>query len=165
LKVDACRQAFQAALQQGDGRAAARSASHLIELEAPPANPFALGPERELIGSAAFTTESEVIFTTRIPGLRAFTLIRELVGRGVAFTVTVREDGREKRIAVSEAQLSLQGSADDVTPSIGRYLRRLGSITEADLKAATATAEQEKIPVATALAQAGKLSEEDWFTG
>ena len=34
----------------------------------------------------------------------------------------------------------MQASADDVTPSVGRYLRRSGALTEVELKEATAQA-------------------------
>ena len=67
--------------------------------------------------------------------------------------------------ALSDQQLSVQASADDVTPSVGRYLRRSGAITEAELKAAQAKVEAERITLAAALTGSGKLSEEDWITG
>src|SRR5581483_5926611 len=157
--------AFESELRQGNGRAAARYASHLIDLEPPLANPFALGPEKDLIAAKAFATTDEIVFTTRVPGPRAFTILRELVAREVPFTATLREDGREKRVALSDQQRSVQASADDVTPSVGRYLRRSGAISESELKAALAQAEEQKRSLAEVLTGSGRLSEDDWIGG
>ncbi|MEZ0229705.1 MAG: DUF4388 domain-containing protein [Planctomycetota bacterium] len=165
LVLDRCRQSFESEVQKGSGRSAARYASHLIELEPPPTNPFAMGPEKELIASKAFAVQDEVVFTTRVPGTRAFTIVRDLVARGVPFTATFREDGREKRVALSESQLSVQASADDVTASVGRYLRRTNVLSEADLKAATAEATEKGMPLAAVLTTSGKLSEDEWLGG
>lgn len=165
LALDKCRQGFESELRQGNARSAARYGSHLIELEPPPANPFDMGPEKELIASKAFAIQDEIVFTTRVPGTRAFTILRELVARGAPFTATFREDGREKRVALSEQQLSVSSSADDVTPPIGRYLRRSGALTEAELKEATAQAEEQHSTLNAVLTASGKLSEDDWLTG
>jgi hypothetical protein len=163
--VEKCRQSFESELRMGNGRAAARFCSHLIELQPPPAGPFELGPEADLVASKPFAMEEEVVFTTRVTGTRAFSIIRELVARRVSFTVTVREDGREKRIALSEHQLSVQGSDDDVTSSVGRYLRRANLLSEAALKAAIAEAEEQRVPLSQVLVGTGKLSEDEWLTG
>ncbi len=162
LALDRGRSSLESELRAGNGRAAARYASHLIELLPPPAAAFDLGPEKELLSSRAFTTDEEVAFTTRVPGTRTFAILRELVARRVPFTVTAREDGREKRIALSDQQLSIQASADDATPSMSRYLRRANVIAEEDLKDAMATADREKISLAQVLVPA-RISEEDWL--
>lgn len=163
LPVDKARAAFETELRSGNGRGAARYGAHVIELAPPPATAFELGPEKELLASKAFATQDEVVFTTRVSGTRAFSILRELVARDAAFTVAAREDGREKRIALSEQQLSVQASTDDVTPTVGRYLRRAGAITEADLKAALRHGDEQGLPLAQALVGSGKVSEEDWL--
>jgi hypothetical protein len=162
LALERARSSLESELRAGNGRAATRYVSHLVELAPPPAGAFDLGPEKELLSSRVFTTEEEVTFTTRVPGTRTFAVLRELVARRVPFTVTAREDGREKRIALSEQQLSVQASADDATPSMARYLRRANVIAEDDLKAAMVIAEEQKTSLAQVLVP-GKISEDDWL--
>ncbi len=160
--LDRCRASFDSELRQGNGKAAARYASHLVEMEPAPPDPFVLGPEKELIAAPSFAGQEEVVFTTRVAGTRAFAIIRELVARKVPFTAVVREDGREQRIALGEQQLAIQGTTDETTPSAVRYLRKMGAISDADLKAATSRIDPQQ-GVGPMLVATGKVSEAQWL--
>jgi hypothetical protein len=164
LPADRARASLDEAIAAGNSQKAGRFVSHLMEVEAAPARPLDLGPEKALLRSKAFTASTdELAFTARVSGPRAFSIVRELMAAGVSFTISAREDGREKRLALSDQQLSLQASADDVTPSVGRYLRKANTISEADFKAATVAAEQQHASLSEVLIAAQKISEDDWL--
>jgi hypothetical protein len=173
LALDAAKRVFESALGSGDARMATRALVHLVELGPPPSDLFELGPEKELLESPSWRSQpasgsaagdpGELALTTRVSGPRAFTILRALLAHDDApFTFTAREDGREKRLVVSRAELELTSSPDDVTPSVARYLRRLGVVSEPDYKEASAAAKAEGKTTAEVLVRTLKASEGDF---
>lgn len=163
ISLDAAGDAYEKALGEGDVGSAARYVAHLCELGPSSEGCCELGDEKGLIESAAWRDGGDARLAARFHGTRAFAIAHILIVRGATFSLRAFEDGRERLIVATGDSIALRATHDDATPTLGRYLRRAGTISEADLKQATAQSEKDGRPVGDILLRAGKVTHDDWI--
>lgn len=98
---------------------------------------LAPGLEADLVAAPAFDGGPEVTLSMRLPGRRASTLVRGLLGRGVKFSAVLRAPGKEMHLAALPGEVTVQGSPI----KMGDVLLALGAVTPGQVEEASRVGE------------------------
>ncbi len=117
----------------------------------------------EVFSSAAFVQNtSGVSFGARAGGRMALALFIALFKQDLLGTFTVRESGHELSVFMGKAFLAMWSTDPEKTPNVGRYILKVGRLTEDDIRRAQELKAMTGKPLQQILLGGGILTREEW---
>ncbi len=117
----------------------------------------------EVFSSAAFMqTSGEVRFSAKTSGRLALALFIALFKQDLLGTFTVRESGHELSVFMGQSFLAMWSTDPEKTPNVGRYILKVGRLTEDDIRRAQELKAKTGKPLQQILLGGGILTREEW---